>query len=125
MGNDGWWTRSELATRHSPAESFIFTGTLASLDKDFRVTDAGVDAQVAYTLQLLRNVLDDVGATLDDVLVLNLYIVNAPSVGKSVIEGIRAAFNPESMPSFCVVGITELLLPALHFKLSAIAIKSA
>ena len=102
-------------------ESLVFTGTLAALDNKFEVTSDSVEEQVAYTLQLLRNVLDDVGAALGHVIALNLFIVHPEQNAARVLELVRAAFKPDRCPAFAVVGISPLLLPRLHFELCAVA----
>lgn len=103
--------------------SLVFTGTLASLDHQFEVTSDSVEDQVAYTLQLLQNVLDDVGTTLDNVLAINLYIVDADKKphAMKILQLVRDAFKASQCPVFSVVGISPLLLPRLHFELCAVA----
>ena len=102
-------------------QSIIFTGTLASLDQNFGVTSDRVEEQVAYTLQLLHNVLDDVGTSFDHIIAVNLYVVDAKHHAAQILKLVRAAFKPDRCPAFSVVGISPLLLPRLHFELCVVA----
>jgi enamine deaminase RidA (YjgF/YER057c/UK114 family) len=83
----------------------------------------GFVAQATQVYENLKTALAAVGATYDDVVKSNTYIVNYKPEDRALLAEIRARyFNSENPPASTLVGVQALALPELLIEVEAVAI---
>ena len=103
------------------AKSVIFVSGQASISAEGTVMHEGdFKAQVRLTFENLRTVLEQSGASLDDVVKLGVYFAN---IGKLPDYGaVQAEFFKGKMPAQTAVEISSLALPGMMIEVEAIAV---
>ena len=101
----------------------LISGQVA-FDKDSNVVGKGdMRAQTAQVFDNLKTALDGVGATFNDVVKLNSYIVDMPA-NLAAYRDVRAQYlaKNEHQPASTTVGVSALVSPDLLLEVDALVI---
>jgi enamine deaminase RidA (YjgF/YER057c/UK114 family) len=104
----------------------IFIAGQLGLDLDNKLVGAPGDfrAQAEKAIDNLKLALADVGATVEDVVKINNYLVDMSHIG--IFREVRdRAFNMAAPPASTTVAISQLARPGALFEIEAIAILPA
>jgi enamine deaminase RidA (YjgF/YER057c/UK114 family) len=103
------------------AKTVIFISGQASISADGQVMHEGdFKAQVRLTFENLKRVLEEAGATLEDVVKLGVYFVgieHLPEYG-----AVQAEFFKGKMPAQTALGVASLALPGMLVEVEAFAV---
>lgn len=94
-----------LATR---AGGLVFVAGQIGLDHDDKPVPGGIGPEMHQTMQHVKDVLAEAGATLDDVLMVNVYMTDLEGDYARMNEVYREHFGDEALPARATVGISEL-----------------
>lgn len=105
------------------AKRLVFIAGQIDCDRDGRVRNPGdLEAQLKGTLDNLDIALRAQGATMHDLVKVNVYIVGLQPTQTPKIRDIRAAyFNAEKPPAVTLVGIERLSMDGLLVEIEGIA----
>ncbi len=105
----------------------VFISGQVALDANNEVVGKGdLGAQVAQTFENLKRALAAVGATFDDVLKTNTYIVNYTPDMIGVVREVRSQYLPqEKPPASTLIGVQALVLEDLLIEIEAFALLKA
>ncbi len=105
------------------AKRLVFIAGQIDCDRDGRVRNPGdLEAQLKGTLDNLDIALRAQGATMHDLVKVNVYIVGLQPAQTPKIRDIRAAyFNAEKPPAVTLVGIERLSMDGLLVEIEGIA----
>lgn len=105
------------------AKRLIFIAGQIDCDRDGKVRNPGdLEAQLKGTLDNLDIALRAQGATMHDLVKVNIYIVELDPAQTPKIRDIRAAyFNPEKPPALTLVGIERLSMDGLLVEIEGVA----
>lgn len=103
-------------------QSLLFISGQASIDGAGKVVGKGdIKAQVAQTLENLKAVLSQLGATMDDVVKVTVFTTNMKYF-KEIHEVRRQYFKKGSYPASTIVEINRLANDDLMVEIEAIAV---
>jgi enamine deaminase RidA (YjgF/YER057c/UK114 family) len=110
-----------LAARGS---RLVFVAGQISVDRDGRVVWPGdLAAQTRQVFENLRAALAAAGATFDDVVKLNYYVVDFRPDQLPTIREVRSRYLPaEAPPAATLVGVTALAMDGLLIEVEATAL---
>jgi enamine deaminase RidA (YjgF/YER057c/UK114 family) len=110
-----------LAARGS---RLVFVAGQISVDRDGRVVAPGdLAAQTRQVFENLRAALAAAGATFDDVVKLNYYVVDFRPDQLPTIREVRARYLPaDAPPAATLVGVTALAMDGLLIEVEATAL---
>jgi enamine deaminase RidA (YjgF/YER057c/UK114 family) len=110
-----------LAARGS---RLVFVAGQISVDRDGRVVAPGdLAAQTRQVFENLRAALAAAGATFDDVVKLNYYVVDFRPDQLPTIREVRSRYLPaEAPPAATLVGVTALAMDGLLIEVEATAL---
>ncbi len=102
----------------------VFISGQVALDANNEVVGKGdLRAQVVQTFENLKRALAAVGATFDDVLKTNTYIVNYTPDMIGVVREVRSQYLPqEKPPASTLIGVQALVLEDLLIEIEAFAL---
>ncbi len=105
----------------------VFISGQVALDANNAVVGKGdLRAQVVQTFENLKGALAAVGATFDDVLKTNTYIVNYTPDMIGVVREVRSQYLPqENPPASTLIGVQALVLEDLLIEIEAFALLKA
>jgi enamine deaminase RidA (YjgF/YER057c/UK114 family) len=105
----------------------VFISGQVALDANNAVVGKGdLRAQVVQTFENLKGALAAVGATFDDVLKTNTYIVNYTPDMIGVVREVRSQYLPqEKPPASTLIGVQALVLEDLLIEIEAFALLKA
>lgn len=105
----------------------VFISGQVALDANNAVVGKGdLRAQVVQTFENLKGALAAVGATFDDVLKTNTYIVNYTPDMIGVVREVRSRYLPqEKPPASTLIGVQALVLEDLLIEIEAFALLKA
>ncbi len=105
----------------------VFISGQVALDANNEVVGKGdLRAQVVQTFENLKGALAAVGATFDDVLKTNTYIVNYTPDMIGVVREVRSQYLPqEKPPASTLIGVQALVLEDLLIEIEAFALLKA
>ena len=105
----------------------VFISGQVALDANNEVVGKGdLRAQVVQTFENLKGALAAVGATFDDVLKTNTYIVNYTPDMIGVVREVRSRYLPqEKPPASTLIGVQALVLEDLLIEIEAFALLKA
>ena len=105
----------------------VFISGQVALDANNEVVGKGdLRAQVVQTFENLKRALAAVGATFDDVLKSNTYIVDYTPDVIGVIREVRSQYLPqEKAPASTLIGVQALVFEDLLIEIEAIAMVKA
>ncbi len=105
----------------------VFISGQVALNANNEVVGKGdLRAQVAQTFKNLKGALAAVGATFDDVLKTNTYIVNYTPDMIGVVREVRSQYLPqEKPPASTLIGVQALVLEDLLIEIEAFALLKA
>ena len=105
----------------------VFISGQVALNANNEVMGKGdLRAQVAQTFENLKGALAAVGATFDDVLKTNTYIVNYTPDMIGVVREVRSQYLPqEKPPASTLIGVQALVLEDLLIEIEAFALLKA
>lgn len=86
----------------------------------------GIDAQADIAFTNLVNELSDAGATVNDVIKLNTYIVDMDQARATAVGRAKAKhFTQDNQPASTWVGVASLIFPTLLLEIEATAVVEA
>jgi 2-iminobutanoate/2-iminopropanoate deaminase len=91
-------------------DQIYVAGTLGAADGDLALVDGGVREQTAQALRLIERILAECGATLDDVVKVNVYLTDMDSFGE-MNDAYTTVFGDDP-PARITVGCSALALGA-------------
>ena len=102
----------------------VFISGQVALDANKEVVGKGdLRAQVVQTFENLKGALAAVGATFDDVLKTNTYIVNYTPDMIGVVREVRSQYLPqEKAPASTLIGVQALVFEELLIEVEAFAL---
>ncbi len=102
----------------------VFISGQVALDANNEVVGKGdLRAQVVQTFENLKGALAAVGATFDDVLKTNTYIVNYTPDMIGVVREVRSQYLPqEKAPASTLIGVQALVFEELLIEVEAFAL---
>jgi enamine deaminase RidA (YjgF/YER057c/UK114 family) len=102
----------------------IFVSGQVSWDDKGKVMFPGdLRAQTRQTFENMKIALAAAGATIDDVLKFNIYVVNLDREKWKIVGEERAKYvNPEKAPASTMVGVQGLVLEELLIEIEAVAV---
>ena len=105
----------------------VFISGQVALDANNEVVGKGdLRAQVVQTFENLKGALAAVGATFDDVLKTNTYIVNYTPDMIGVVREVRSQYLPqEKAPASTLIGVQALVFEDLLIEIEAFALLKA
>ncbi len=105
----------------------VFISGQVALDANNEVVGKGdLRAQVVQTFENLKGALAAVGATFDDVLKTNTYIVNYTPDMIGVVREVRSQYLPqEKAPASTLIGVQALVFEDLLIEIEAFALLTA
>lgn len=99
----------------------LFVSGMVSWDEDRKVVGAGdITAQTRQTLENLKSVLAEHGATMDDVIKLTVFVTDLG--GYAQTGEIRSEYFPTNGPASTVVQVSALVQPELMIEIEAVAV---
>ena len=116
---------SQVVTATEGKVVFI-SGQVALNANNELVGEGDLRAQVVQTFENLKRALAAVGATFDDVLKTNTYIVNYTPDMIGVIREVRSQYLPQDKPpASTLIGVQALVLEGLLIEIEAFALLKA
>ena len=116
---------SQVVTATEGKVVFI-SGQVALNANNELVGEGDLRAQVVQTFENLKQALAAVGATFDDVLKTNTYIVNYTPDMIGVIREVRSQYLPQDKPpASTLIGVQALVLEGLLIEIEAFALLKA
>lgn len=110
------------AVKVSAAGHLIYVSGLTSRDASGDVVGRGdVKVQTRQTLENLRTLLAEAGATLDHVVKVTVYIRNIERDFRAIHE-VRAEFFPKNPPASTMVEVSRLVDPDHLIEIEALAV---
>ena len=105
----------------------VFISGQVALDANNEVVGKGdLRAQVVQTFENLKGALAAVGATFDDVLKTNTYVVNYTPDMIGVVREVRSQYLPqEKAPASTLIGVQALVFEDLLIEIEAFALLKA
>ena len=104
----------------------IFTGGQADLDEKGRVINPhDLTRQTTNVIQHIEAILEDLNASLGDVIKLLVYFSGDASDESHILDLIASHLNPDTRPVISTVCLPELCYPGMRIELEAIAIDPA
>ena len=102
----------------------VFCAGQTAWDKDNNIIGGDdLGQQMAKTLENIGIALAEVGAGLDDVCRLTIYIVNYnPGMLDTIAAELHKAFDKDSLPANTLLGIQSLALPEFLVEMEATAV---
>lgn len=97
----------------------IYVSGQGGWNADFSIAET-VAAQARQAFRNMTTVLQEGGASLDDVVEITSYHLDMDQMG-AVVEAMREAF-PNHQPAWTAVGVTRLALPQMLVEIKATAI---
>ena len=103
------------------SQSFIFVSGQASISAEGLVKhEENFEDQVQLTFKNLQTVLEQAGASLENVVKLGVFLVD---IGKLPVYGaVQAEFFKGKMPAQTAVEVSSLALPGMMVEVEAIAV---
>ena len=80
-----------------------------------------IKAQTYWVYSYTKNVLEEFGCTLDDILKQNIYLVNINEF--PLVNQVRKLFFPKNLPATTTVGVTGLCPQGALIEIEVIALK--
>ena len=105
-------------------KKMVFCAGQTAWDKDNNIIGGDdLGAQMAKTLENIGIALAEVGATLDDVCRLTIYIVDySPGMLDTIAGELHKAFKRDALPANTLLGIQALALPEFLVEMEATAV---
>ena len=106
-----------LATR---AGNLVFVAGQIGLDRNDKPVTGGIGPEMRQTMEYVKEILAEAGATLDDVLMVNVYLTDMGADYDGMNQVYREYFGSDKLPARVTVGINELAF-GLRVEVSCIA----
>jgi enamine deaminase RidA (YjgF/YER057c/UK114 family) len=105
-------------------ERVVFVSGQISVDRDGNIVGRDdLAAQTTHVFENIRAALSAAGATFDDVVKLNYYVVGFRPEQLAVIREVRSRYLPADVPpAGTLVGVTALAMEGLLIEVEAIAL---
>ena len=92
------------------------------MDKDGNLVKLNdIKAQTRQTFENIKKILSEVGATMDDVVKVTVFLKNTSDY--QGMNEVRREYFPSNPPASSAVTISDFMLPGLLVEIEAIAIK--
>jgi len=106
-----------------PGKLIYVSGQVALNPNGEVVAKGDLRGQTAQAMENLRTALTAAGATLEDVVKLNYYVVNLKSDQLPIIREVRTKyFSSEQLPASTLVGVTALAREEFMIEIEAVAV---
>lgn len=103
------------------AEIIFITGQIAK-DQDGKVVGIGnIEKQTEYIFERIKTILEETGATIDDLVKVTIYLVKMEEFEK--VSAVRNKYLKKSKPAATTIGITATVSKGCDIEIDAIAIK--
>ena len=109
------------AIKISNINSLVFTGTIASLDKDWNIVGAGdIEAQTRKTIENLEQILIAAGGSLKNIVKTTWYLVNISDM--PLVAKVRNEMFQGCNPASGTIPVNKLYYDELLLEMEAIAV---
>lgn len=98
----------------------VYVSGQGGFDEQLRIAD-DADEQARQAFRNIARVLEEAGASLDDVVELTSYHLDMERM-PGVVAAMREAF-PRHQPAWTAVGVTRLALPQMQVEIKAVAVR--
>lgn len=98
----------------------IYVSGMVGFDENRKVVAGGFEAQTMKAFENIELALEAAGASLKDVVKINVYVTDMDNIGK--FREIRARYFSPPMPASTGVEVSRLILPELLVEIEAIAV---
>ena len=102
------------------SEMIFITGQIAK-DQGEIISKGDIEKQTEYVFERIIKILKEAGATIDDLVKVNIYLVNMADFEK--VSAIRNKYLKNSKPAATTVGITATVAEGCDIEIEAIAVK--
>jgi 2-iminobutanoate/2-iminopropanoate deaminase len=100
--------------------NLLFVSGQVAWDREGKVVATGdAEGQARQALENMRRLLEAAGATMDDVVKINIYLTNIGDSG--AVRKVREEFFRQPYPAATSVEVSKLVLPDLVVEIEAIA----
>jgi 2-iminobutanoate/2-iminopropanoate deaminase len=103
------------------ANGFIFVSGQLPVDANGELVGDDVAEQARAVFENIRNILEQAGAGLQDIVQVNLFLLDVQDIPR--IAGVRRELFGEHRPASTAVGTTGLLLPGAKLEINAVALR--
>ena len=101
--------------------NLVFVSGQAALDENRQVVGMGdVGAQTRYTLEKIKAVLEEAGASIEDITKVTVFVTNIKEDFGAIHEA-RAEFWKKDFPASTMVEVQALAVDGLRIEIDAIA----
>ena len=108
-------------TQVRQAGTLVYVSGQAALDENRQVVGMGdVKVQTRYVLEKIQAVLDEAGATMEDILKVTVFVTNIKEDYTAIHEA-RAEFWKKDYPASTMVEVKALAVDGLRIEIDAIA----
>ena len=108
-------------TQVREARTLVFVSGQAALDDNRQVVGMGdVKVQTRFVLEKIQAVLDEAGASMEDILKVTVFVTNIKEDYRAIHEA-RAEFWKKDFPASTMVEVQALAVDGLRIEIDAIA----
>ncbi len=100
--------------------NMLFVSGQMGLDRDGKVVEGGIGPQMHQTMQYIKEILGEAGATLDDVVMTNIYVSNLERDYDEMNRIYREYFGTRDLPARATVEVSRICFD-LDVEISCIA----
>jgi enamine deaminase RidA (YjgF/YER057c/UK114 family) len=99
--------------------NMIWISGQVGMDEQFQMAE-GIEAQARQAFQNLKKVLEEAGASIEDVVELVTYHISMKDIG--AFSKAKSEFFKNDYPAWTAVGVNELVIPGLLVEIRATAV---
>ena len=107
----------------SGGQTTYVSGQVPVNEKGQLVGKGDLKAQTIQVFENLKKVLAQSGATLEDVVKVNIYIVNCKPEDVATFRAVRKTYFVKDPPASTLVGVTSLVDPDFLIEIEVVAVK--
>ncbi len=107
----------------SGGQTIYVSGQVPVNEKGELVGKGDLKAQTIQVFENLKKVLAQAGATLEDVVKVNIYIVNCKPEDVATFRAVRKTYFVKDPPASTLVGVTSLVDPDFLIEIEVVAVK--
>lgn len=110
-------------SRATRCGNMIFVSGQLGIDGDDKELPGGVGPQMRQTMEYIKEILAEAGATLDDVMMVNVYLADLGADYDEMNRVYREYFGDRQLPARATVEVSRLAMD-LKVEVSCIAMRS-
>jgi reactive intermediate/imine deaminase len=112
------------AVTHVGGKTIYVSGQVSVNESGELVGKGDLQAQTIQVFENLKRVLQQAGATFEDVVKVNIYIVNCRPEDVALVREIRKSYLAQKLPpASTLVGVTSLVNPDFLIEIEVVAVR--